>query len=55
MIVMEFEQLAYPTGVTSCYLIGVQLALGDRVGVLDDFDLVLPETLAVEILKKPGQ
>lgn len=44
----------FSIGVTSCYLIGVQLALVDRVGVLDDLDLVLPEALAVETLRETG-
>lgn len=37
---------------TRCYLIGVQFALIHWVGVLDDFDLVLTEPLAVETLRE---
>lgn len=40
--------------VTSCYLIGVKLALVYWVGVLDDFDLVLSEPLAIETLRENG-
>lgn len=40
--------------VTSCYLIGVELALVHWVGVLDDFHLVLSEALAIETLGENG-
>lgn len=36
----------------NCYLVRVQLALVYWVGVLDDFNLVLSEALAVESLRE---
>lgn len=36
------------------HLVWVQLALVNRVGVLNDFDLVLSKSLSIETLRRSG-